>query len=227
MVIQFSQNNVMTQYIPYEIKTGQENMQIDSDLLDFAIEKKLTESIFRLYGWNPYCVSLGRNQEDKFLDKELLSSLNIEVVRRLTGGRALLHADEITYSYICPVSYLKNGEHIISSYKEICQFLIEKFKILGIELDFGTKKQVKTGFDYCMLVSTGADLCYKGKKLIGSAQCRKQGYILQHGSILFDYDKELLEKVFKEEISSDEITSIKEIRPDLTKEEIINILIES
>ena len=100
MVIQFSQNNVMTQYIPYEIKTGQENMQIDSDLLDFAIEKKLTESIFRLYGWNPYCVSLGRNQEDKFLDKELLSSLNIEVVRRLTGGRALLHADEITYSYI-------------------------------------------------------------------------------------------------------------------------------
>ena len=75
-----------------------------------------------------------------------------------------------------------------------------------------------------MLISTGADLCYHGKKLIGSAQCRKQGYILQHGSILYDYDKALLEKIFKEPVSTDEITSIKEINPKLTKEKIIDIL---
>ena len=199
-------------------------MCIDSDLLDSAIENKLDYPIFRLYAWEPACVSLGRNQKDDFLDRSFLKENNIDVVRRLTGGRALLHADEITYSFICPTLYLKNGEHVVSSYKEISRILIGKFKTIGIDLDFGSNKPIKTGFDYCMLISTGADLCYHGKKLIGSAQCRKQGYILQHGSILYDYDKALLEKIFKEPVSTDEITSIKEINPKLTKEKIIDIL---
>ncbi len=212
--------------IPYETRTGKENMQIDSDLLDFAIKNELKEPIFRLYGWKPACVSLGRNQKDDFLDYELLKSKNIDVVRRLTGGRALLHDNEITYSFICPESFLQNGSHIVSSYKEISQILIDKFKKRGIDLDFGASKPIKTGFDYCMLISTGADLCYKEKKLIGSAQCRSHGYILQHGSILYDYDKKLLEEIFKEKVSTDEITSIKEINPKLSKEEIIDILNE-
>lgn len=212
--------------IPYETRTGKENMQIDSDLLDFAIKNELKEPIFRLYGWEPACVSLGRNQKDDFLDYELLKSKNIDVVRRLTGGRALLHDNEITYSFICPESFLQNGSHIVSSYKEISQILIDKFKKLGIDLDFGASKPTKTGFDYCMLISTGADLCYKEKKLIGSAQCRSHGYILQHGSILYDYDKKLLEEIFKEKVSTDEITSIKEINPKLSKEKIIDILNE-
>lgn len=211
-------------YINYQVLTGQENMRIDSDLLDSAIENKLDYPIFRLYAWKPACVSLGRNQKDDFLDRSFLEENNIDVVRRLTGGRALLHADEITYSFICPTLYLKNGEHVVSSYKEISRILIGKFKTIGIDLDFGSNKPIKTGFDYCMLISTGADLCYHGKKLIGSAQCRKQGYILQHGSILYDYDKALLEKIFKEPVSTDEITSIKEINPKLTKEKIIDIL---
>lgn len=212
--------------IPCETRTGKENMQIDSDLLDFAIKNELKEPIFRLYGWEPACVSLGRNQKDDFLDYELLKSKNIDVVRRLTGGRALLHDNEITYSFICPESFLQNGSHIVSSYKEISQILIDKFKKLGIDLDFGSSKPIKTGFDYCMLISTGADLCYKEKKLIGSAQCRSHGYILQHGSILYDYDKKLLEEIFKEKVSTDEITSIKEINPKLSKREIIDILNE-
>lgn len=212
--------------IPYETRTGKENMQIDSDLLDFAIKNELKEPIFRLYGWEPACVSLGRNQKDDFLDYELLKSKNIDVVRRLTGGRALLHDNEITYSFICPESFLQNGSHIVSSYKEISQILIDKFKKLGIDLDFGASKPIKTGFDYCMLISTRADLCYKEKKLIGSAQCRSHGYILQHGSILYDYDKKLLEEIFKEKVSTDEITSIKEINPKLSKEKIIDILNE-
>lgn len=212
--------------IPYETRTGKENMQIDSDLLEFAIKNELKEPIFRLYGWKPACVSLGRNQKDDFLNYELLKSKNIDVVRRLTGGRALLHDNEITYSFICPESFLQNGSHIVSSYKEISQILIDKFKKLGIDLDFGASKPIKTGFDYCMLISTGADLCYKEKKLIGSAQCRSHGYILQHGSILYDYDKNLLEEIFKEKVSTDEITAIKKINPKLSKEEIIDILNE-
>ena len=210
--------------IPYEVKTGEENMQIDSDLLDYAVTNQIKEPIFRLYGWSPACVSLGRNQDDKFLNKEFLKQRGIDTVRRLTGGRALLHDNEITYSFICSEKYLKNGEHIISSYKEICQIFTDKFKNIGIEIDYGTKKQVKTGYDYCMLVSTGADLCYQGKKLIGSAQCRKHGYILQHGSILYDYDKNLLKEIFGEDTNTDEITCIKEIDSSLKKSDIIKLL---
>ena len=106
---------------------------------------------------------------------------------------------------------------------EISQFLIEKFKKLGVDLNLGGENGVHTKFDYCMLISTGADLCYQGKKLIGSAQCRKQGYILQHGSILFDYNIELLEKIFDEKVDTSYITSIRQIRSDLSKDDIINV----
>ena len=84
-------------------------------------------------------------------------------------------------------------------------------------MEFGYNKPVKTGFDYCMLVSTGADLCYQGKKLIGSAQYRKSGYILQHGSILYDYNTTLLEKIFGDSGVDNEIISIRRINPVLTK----------
>lgn len=212
------------EFIPYEVKTGYENMQIDSDLLEYAIKNKLKEPIFRLYGWSPACVSLGRNQKSDFLDLDFLKQNNIDYVRRLTGGRALLHDNEITYSYICPVSFLENGENVVNSYKEISKILIDAFKKLDIELDFGGTKKVNGHKDYCMLVSTGADLCYKNRKLIGSAQLRKEGYIMQHGSILYDYDKELLEKIFKEEVDTSSIISIKEINSQITKNDIIEIL---
>ena len=216
----------MIKFVPFEVLTGKENMQKDSDLLDFAISEKLSYPIFRLYGWHPACISLGRNQQDAFIDKKFLKDTKIDLVKRLTGGRALLHDDEITYSYICPVSFLKHGENITKSYMEICGFLIEKIAKLGIELDFGGSKPVNTKLDNCMLISTGADLCYNGKKLIGSAQCRKEGYILQHGSILYDYKRDLLEKIFHENISTESITSIKEINPNLSKQDIIRVLSE-
>ena len=210
-------------FIPFEIKTGSKNMQTDSDLLDEAIETKIKDAIFRLYGWSPACVSLGRNQKDDFLNKKFLKNNGIDIVRRMTGGRALFHNKELTYSFICPVEYLKHGENIKDSYIEISEFLIDKFSRLGINLDFGTQKAVRTKFEYCMLLSTGADLCYNGKKLIGSAQCRKNGYILQHGSILIDYDKTLLEKIFHENIDTAEITSIKEIAPELIVDSLIDL----
>ncbi len=211
----------MTKIIPYNVYTGQENMRIDNELLENAIIQQCQTPVFRLYGWSPACISLGKNQQDSFIDKSFLKDTGIDLVKRLTGGRALLHDDEITYSYVCPVSYLKHGENVVKSYIEISQILIDKFSEIGIELAFGGQKKVNTKFDYCMLISTGADLCYKDKKLIGSAQCRKQGYILQHGSILYDYNKELLEKIFHEDIDTSSITSIKEINPDIKKDDII------
>ncbi len=186
-------------------------MRIDSELLERAIQEGEKEPIFRLYAWEPKCISLGRNQKDDFLTGE------IDSVRRLTGGRALLHDDEITYSYVAPAL---DGESVIDSYKKISGILIDFFKTLGVELEFGENKRVSTHFDYCMLLSTGADVCYQGKKIIGSAQCRKQGYILQHGSILFGYDKELLERLFKEEVTG--ITTINEILPDITRQNFVD-----
>lgn len=209
-------------FIPFSINSGTDNMRIDEQILNNAINSQEQDGIFRLYGWKPACVSLGRNQNDKFIDYEFLKEHNIDIVRRLTGGRALLHDNEITYSFVCSESYLKNGHNVIESYKEISQILIDTFKALGILLTLGGEKKINTKFDYCMLISTGADLCYNSKKFIGSAQCRKQGYILQHGSILLDYDKNLLEKLFNEKISTDSIISLKEINPKISIEKLIN-----
>ncbi len=77
-------------FIPYSVHTGEKNMAVDEELLDDAVGSGASDIIFRLYGWNPKCISLGRNQKSDF------STGNIPVVRRLTGGRALLHDDEIT-----------------------------------------------------------------------------------------------------------------------------------
>ena len=217
----------MTKFIPYNVYTGEENMRIDNKIFEQSIAEASSEPVFRLYGWKPACISLGKNQKDTFLDKQFLKNNGIDIVRRHTGGRALLHDKEITYSYICPINFLKNGENVVKSYIEISQILIEKFQKIGIKLDFGGNAKINTKFDYCMLISTGADLCYNGKKLIGSAQCRKQGYILQHGSILYDYDKALLEKIFHESVDTSSITSIKQINSELAIKDIVKVLSES
>lgn len=202
--------------IKYSVHNGFENMQFDSDLLDNAILCKSNYPIFRLYGWNPMCISLGRNQKCDFRKE------GIDIVRRLTGGRALLHDNEVTYSCVCPISYIPNGDSIMQSYKYISGILIGFFRTLGIKLDYGENKKVSTHYDYCMLLSTGADVCYKGKKIIGSAQYRKNGYILQHGSILFGYNKSLLEELFNEKIEN--IATVNEVLPDISRNKFINAL---
>ena len=200
-------------YLGFSVNSGSLNMEIDAQMLEHAISTSEKDILFRLYGWSPMCISLGRNQKDDFLTGE------IDAVRRLTGGRALLHDDEITYCCVAPADAIPNGQSVVDSYKYISGILIDFFRTLGVELDFGENKRVSTHYDYCMLLSTGADVCYKGQKIIGSAQCRKNGYILQHGSILFGYDKELLENLLKEEVKG--IITVNEILPTLTKEEFV------
>lgn len=200
-------------YLGFSVNSGSLNMEIDAQMLEHAISTSEKDILFRLYGWSPMCISLGRNQKDDFLTGE------IDAVRRLTGGRALLHDDEITYCCVAPADAIPNGQSVVDSYKYISGILIDFFRALGVELDFGENKRVSTHYDYCMLLSTGADVCYKGQKIIGSAQCRKNGYILQHGSILFGYDKSLLENLFHEEVKG--IITVNEILPTLTKEEFV------
>lgn len=214
----------MAKLIEYKVYNGIKNMQIDSEILEESITNKVTEPIVRFYAWSPACVSLGRNQKEEHVNTEYCKTHNIDIVRRVTGGRGLLHDDEVTYSFVCPCDYLIGGESIIKSYKEISSAIIVGFKKLGIELDFGGKKKINNSFDYCMALSTGADLCYEDKKLIGSAQFRKQNYLLQHGSVLFSYKKDVVDAIFNETTPENTITCIKEINPDLTRLDIVNAM---
>lgn len=214
-------------FVDYGVYSGKYNMEKDSELLDEAIKNQYKIPIFRLYGWKPACISLGRNQSEAFMDKEILSKYGIDCVRRLTGGRALLHDKELTYSYICPVSIVPNGDNVLESYKYISEIWINIFSKMGIELTIGGLKRHISKNNYCMAISTGADLCYKGKKFIGSAQCRKNGYILQHGSILLDYNPEILDKIFNEKTDYSSIISLKEIDSDITIDDIRGIILNN
>lgn len=210
--------------VDYNIFNGQKNMDIDSEIFEESIRLNRKEAVFRFYGWSPACVSLGRNQKDDFIDYNLLKKYGVDCVRRLTGGRALFHDNELTYSYVIPASELENGENITESYKQISGILIDIFEKLGIKLTIGGLERHITRDNYCMSVSTGADLCFGGRKFIGSAQCRKNGYILQHGSILLDYDKNLIDKIFHENTDFSTIVTLKEINSDITVDDIISIV---
>lgn len=216
--------NLTMKIVDYNIFNGQKNMDIDSEIFEESIRLNRKEAVFRFYGWSPACVSLGRNQKDDFIDYNLLKKYGVDCVRRLTGGRALFHDNELTYSYVIPASELENGENITESYKQISGILIDIFEKLGIKLTIGGLERHITRDNYCMSVSTGADLCFGGRKFIGSAQCRKNGYILQHGSILLDYDKNLIDKIFHENTDFSTIVTLKEINSDITVDDIISIV---
>ena len=153
----------MLEFIEYKENTGKINMDIDSEILESAIKENKKHPVIRFYGWVPKCVSLGRNQSEDAINTDYCNKNGIDIVRRVTGGRGLLHDDEVTYSFVCPFDFLENGTSVISSYKEISSAMILGFKTLGLELDFGGKKKINTSFDYCMSLSTGADLCCRGK----------------------------------------------------------------
>lgn len=194
------------------VNSGAANMELDLKNLDFAIENKIDYAIVRFYQWYPKCVSIGRNQE--------LQIEGIDVVKRASGGRALLHDRELTYSIVCPVF----NPSIIKSYKVISEALILGFKKLGIELELARNESKNAS--YCMSISSGADVSYQGKKFIGSAQYRKEGYLLQHGSIPYSLDFELLEEIFKEPVDRSSIVTLNEIKKGLSTREIIDALKE-
>lgn len=209
-------------FIEYSVNTGKENMLIDEQILNDCIASQSAEPVFRLYGWSPKAISLGKNQHSDFIDESLLSELGVDCVRRLTGGRALLHDRELTYSYVSPVKIIPNGERVVDSYKFISQILIDVFEKLGVTLTIGGCPKHITHNNYCMSVSTGADLCWNNRKFIGSAQYRKQGYVLQHGSILFDYDESLINRLFDEKTNFASIVTLREIDSMISIEDVIS-----
>lgn len=211
----------MAKFVEFEVLTGFENMQKDYNLFENACKNNYSEPILRFYGWEPACVSLGRNQTESKINVDYCKKNGIDITKRITGGRALLHQDELTYSFICPMEFLGN-ENVQKSYEIISSALIEGFKNLGIEVNFGSSKP-DTKYNYCMLLSTGADLNYRGRKIVGSAQYRANKYILQHGSILYSLNKTHIKNIFFEDVE-DKLITLSEIFSSINNQEIINSL---
>ena len=166
---------------------GDENMRRD-EMMAQACEADGVPRL-RLYTWSPWTLSLGHNQSDAGIDREVLAARGLGLVRRPTGGRAVFHAEEITYGVAMPSA----GAGIHETYARITGALRRGLELLGAgELEF-SRSQPDFREHYaneesasCFSASALNELTWRGRKLLGSAQRRYGGVLLQHGSLLLD-----------------------------------------
>jgi len=189
--------------------SGPFNMGLDEAILA-AHAQALVPPTVRVYAWERPTLSLGYAQRDDlaFARGEGVKSLlercrgaGLEVVRRPTGGRAILHHLEITYSVVIRTSLLGGESSISRSYRFLCRGLAIALERLGIQVDFsagsdGTPPFGKAVPQMCFAVGSRSDVVVNGAKVVGSAQARKNGALLQHGSIPLGYDEGLQAAVF-------------------------------
>jgi len=174
---------------------GAVNMAMDEKLLAEAV-KGCAVPILRFYTWDPPAVSLGRFQE-------VASSVNlaacrkhgIDIVRRITGGRAVLHRHELTYSVIAPVDNHLFPNDVLGTYKVLAAGLLAGFVRLGVPAEMVSPSGERAGMvnrdrsePACFSSPSWYEILVHGRKIVGSAQRRLAGAFLQHGSILIDYD---------------------------------------
>jgi lipoate---protein ligase len=206
--------------IPPIEATGAIQMSIDRWLLDQHILGQIPPTL-RFYTWSKPTISLGYHQRHypEHWRSLVWQDAPVDLVKRPTGGRGVLHQGDLTYALIGSGFVGKRVE----VYQQICQFLIDGWRSLNIELGYGT---AGTGYIHnpnCFGTATSADLvCADGYKLIGSAQLIKAGAILQHGSIRLNPNLELFNQVFGEAISSAPSSILQ-----LSNTQIIDALINS
>ena len=175
-------------------------MAIDNWLLDQCIKGALPSTL-RFYTWRAPTISLGYHQRQFPPHWRNLSwhGQPVSLVRRPTGGRAVLHQGDLTYAIITAA---QKGCSRRKTYQQLCQFLIQGWQQLGISLSFGKAKRGYIQNPNCFGTATAADLILSnGYKLIGSAQVYREGYVLQHGSMRLGADSELFEQVFDEQVT--------------------------
>ncbi len=178
-------------------------MARDSGLMDRARETR--ESVFTVYGWTRPTLSLGRNQHARnCYDLDAIATRGIDVVRRPTGGRALLHHREVTYSVAAPVT---GDESLASSYRRINTILLEGLRRLGVDAAESSSdlRMPEPGALPCFALPANGELVSGGAKLVGSAQVRENGALLQHGSILIEDDQPLIANLLASGNESDEL----------------------
>jgi lipoate-protein ligase A len=168
-------------------RTGAENMARDSALQ--ARAARTGETVFSIYSWKRPTLSFGRHQPAAGLyDMEKIRSANIDVVRRPTGGRAILHDHEVTYSVTAPV---QDAAPLRETYSRINRILLDGLGRLGVDVELASPRERAPAPSVrpCFEAPGEGELVARGRKLVGSAQWRDEGALLQHGSILVDDDQ--------------------------------------
>ncbi|MDZ7336905.1 MAG: lipoate--protein ligase family protein [candidate division KSB1 bacterium] len=168
---------------------GAWNMAVDEALASEAAAGQGPPTL-RVYWWRPACISLGYHQHLEEIDLERCRADGVEVVRRPTGGRAILHDEELTYCVVLPASSVHYHEEIPRTYELLSRALLQGLHNLGVVAQF--ERAPHNEQDYrrgefsvpCFSSSVRNEILWQGRKLVGSAQRRFEGAILQHGSIL-------------------------------------------
>lgn len=158
------------------------NMAVDRALLALHANGKSPPTL-RLYQWRPPAVSLGYFQKRHDLDLEACQRLGFEVVRRPTGGKAVLHLDDLTYAVIAGTAEGMPSA-VTAAYHLIAQGLLHAFGVLGIEAKMGRPRGNSQQTDICFLRCARGAIVYRHKKLVGNAQTWHASSLLQHGSII-------------------------------------------
>lgn len=163
------------------------NMALDEALLDYAYN--INTPILRFYKWQPPTLSIGYFQKaSSSVNFEELRKKGFAFIRRPTGGRAVLHNKEITYSIALPVSHKFLSLNLIDSYEVLCIPIVNALNNLGIEAYLSNDNDSEIDSPSCFAAPTFKDIKVNGRKLIGSAQTRNKRGLMQHGSILLDVD---------------------------------------
>lgn len=166
--------------------SGAWNMALDEAILE-AAGQGLVPPTLRLYAWEPPCLSLGYAQPLSDVDRDALARRGWDLVRRPTGGRAILHTDELTYSISAPHTEPRIAGSVLESYQRLAQALLQALHRLAIpaeaEEQYTLPKNANPKGPVCFEVPSNWEITVDGKKLIGSAQVRRQIGVLQHGSI--------------------------------------------
>lgn len=174
--------------ISYQELSGAENMAIDH-FISASEDLKVTP-LLRFYGWKPWCVSLGYHQSEKVINVSKIRNDGYDIVRRPTGGRAIFHARELTYSIIVPLESAQR--HIL--YAWVHTLLADAFRSAGIAVSLSSGNRTmphlrQAADDFpCFTRSAETEIQFQGCKVVGSAQKIYKNHILQHGSIMIGAD---------------------------------------
>ncbi|TFB18915.1 lipoate--protein ligase family protein [Filobacillus milosensis] len=192
----------MTKETWYFINTGTHdaayNMAFDECLLNWHSKGEIPP-VLRFYTWEPAAMSVGYFQKvDGKIHIENVNQHGFDFVRRLTGGRAVLHDHELTYSVVVSEDHSKMPKTVTEAYRVITKGLLEGYRNLGIDADLAVPegKLQQTGSAVCFDEPSWYELVIGEKKAAGSAQTRKQGVILQHGSVPISMNNDVLFDLF-------------------------------
>ena len=166
-------------------RSGAANMALDQAIAEAAARGEQAPTL-RFYQWAPPAVSLGRHQAYSELDAARIAALGYDIVRRPTGGRAILHVDELTYSICAPASEERVQGTVMDAYLRLSRALLRGLNTVGLTAADKAPGHVRSGKNVsaaCFEVPSAYEITVDGRKLIGSAQSRRAGYVLQHGSL--------------------------------------------